>query len=182
MAETPNKMARIFAAMTKAGVPLTAREATVAIGIEPDRQTIGPVSVGLHRLETLGKVRRTGQAMPIRWEVVPGASYSGPSAPLTRTDYRKAKVPAELRDSNIGTTITLAVLIAKRFTEGQELTYADLMAEFGMSRETAFRWINAWRLANGQRKVVRDRREAARLGRKRSQRVAAAGPGLTARL
>lgn len=181
MAE-PNKMARIFKAMTEAGVPMTARAATVAIGVEPNRQTIGPVSVGIHRLEALGRVRRIGQSMPIRWEIVPGASYTGPSAPLTRTDYRKAKVPAELRDSNIGTTITLAILIAKRFTAGQELTYADLMSEFGMSRETAFRWINAWRLANGQRKVVRDRREAGRLGRKRSQRVKPVGAGLIARL
>lgn len=177
-----NKMARIFKAMTDAGAPMTAREATVAIGIEPSRQTIGPVSVGIHRLETLGKVRRVSNAIPILWEVVPGASYTGPSAPAKRADYRKAKVPAELRDQNIGTTITLAIMIAKRFTAGQELTYADLMAEFGMSRETAFRWVNAWRLVNGQRKVVRDRREAGLLGRKRSRRVVAAGPGLAPRL
>jgi hypothetical protein len=178
----PNKMARIFKAMTEAGVPMTVREVTIALGFEPRRDTLGPVNVGMHRLETLGKLRRTGQEMPIRWEIVPGASYTGPTAPLVRTDYRKARVPKEMRDSNIGTTITLAILIAKRFTAGQELTYADLMGEFGMSRETAFRWINAWRLVNGQRKVVRDRREAARIGRKRSQRVIAAGPGLVPRL
>ena len=181
MAE-PNKMARIFKAMTEAGVPMTAREATVAIGIEPSRQTTGPVNVGIHRLETLGKVRRVSNAMPIKWGVVPGASYTGPSAPLTRSDYRKAKVPVEFKDANIGNTITLAIMIAKRFTIGQELTFRDLMDEFGMTRETAFRWINGWRLVNGQRKVVRDRREAGRLGRKRSQRIKPAGAGLTARL
>jgi hypothetical protein len=181
MAE-PNKMARIFKAMTEAGAPMTVREATAAIGIEPNRQTMGPVSVGIHRLEKLGKLRRTGQAIPIHWEAVPGASYTGPSASIRRTDYRTANLPRAMKDATIGSTIAIAVTIAKRFTDGPEPTFRDLMAEFGMSRETAFRWINGWRLVNGQRKVVRDRREAGRLGQKRRQRTVAAGPGLTARL
>jgi hypothetical protein len=177
-----NKMARIFKAMTEAGVPMTVREATAALGIEPSRQTMGPVSVGIHRLEKLGKLRRSGQAIPIRWEVVPGASYTGPSAPIRRTDYRTANLPRAMKDATIGSTIAIAVTVAKRFADGPEPTFRDLMAEFGMSRETAFRWINGWRIANGQRKAVRDRREAARLGHKRSQRVKPAGFGLTARL
>ena len=48
----------------------------------------------------------------------------------------------------IGGAIFIACQMAVKFTH-RAPTVADLRAQFGMSRATAYRWRNAWRAANG---------------------------------
>ena len=45
-------------------------------------------------------------------------------------------------------SLFIAVKIARRFRE-KEPTVPSLMDVFGMSRATAYRWVAAWKAANG---------------------------------
>lgn len=147
--DKPNKLARIVAAMDAAGVPMNVRDVTAALGLPVDRKNTAPVSGALHRLVDLGVVAPVHTYGPMQFRRVPGTAYTGKAirAPRTRPDYRAAELsPAAKR---VGATIIIALSVSKLFSSETKPTHQRLMAEFGMSRETAFRWLKGWAVVNG---------------------------------
>lgn len=151
MADAPlNKLARIVAILDAAEAPMSSREVTAALGLPTDRKHICPVSGGISRLEKLGIVRRVPAYDATKWERVEGTAYTGRgfAAPRSRPDYRNLDLsPAAKR---VGATIVVALRVATAFSKEDPPTLRRLMKDFGMSRETAFRWLNGWILITGQ--------------------------------
>lgn len=148
--DKPNKLARIVGVLDAAGAPMTVRDVTAALGLPVDRKNTAPVSGGLHRLEDLGVVERVHTYGAMQFRRVPGTTYAGKAirAPRNRPDYRGEGLTPEARRA--GATIVTALRVAKLFSAKTRPTAQRLMNEFGMSRETAFRWIKGWRFVNGE--------------------------------
>jgi hypothetical protein len=145
-----NKLARILATL-EAG-PLTVREVTRALGLPADRKHTPPVGGAMTRLEILGLVERVPDESPIKWQRVDGTAYVLHKTPRRRPDYRIEELPPEFR--SVGSGIVVALRVAQLFTSGTVPSYRALMDEFGMSRETAFRWLNGWKCVTGEAKVT----------------------------
>ena len=152
MADSPlNKLARIVAILDAAEAPMSSREVTAALGLPTDRKHICPVSGGISRLETLGIVRRVPAYDATRWEKVEGKTYTGRgfAAPRSRPDYRNIDL-STADAKRVGATIIVALRVATAFSRENPPTLYRLQKDFGMCRETAFRWLNGWILITGQ--------------------------------
>ena len=146
-----NKLSRILAVL-EAGTPLTAREVTAGLGLVPTRKTTPPVGGALAQLEKHGLVERVPETAPAKWRRVPGTIYTPHKTPRKRPDYRIEELPPEFR--SVGSGIVVALRVAQLFTSGAEPSFRVLMSEFGMSRETAFRWLNGWKCVTGEKRVT----------------------------
>lgn len=146
-----NKLSRILAVI-EAGTPLTAREVTTGLGLVPTHKTTPPVSGALAQLENYGLVERVPETTPVKWRRVEGMIYRPHKTPRKRPDYRIEELPAEFR--SVGSGIVVALRVAQLFTSGTEPNFRVLMDQFGMSRETAFRWLNGWKCVTGEARVT----------------------------